>query len=134
MNNLVVYDARCPLCTFWVRFVAKRDGGRHMFVPITSPYGKQLCKRLKIDPYNPGTFALVQGKRARYRAIGVLTILGSLPHYETLAATLALLPKSWLNVIYLFVARTRYVIFGRYPKNHIPPELKDRIIEKAPST
>lgn len=132
--SLILYDARCPLCTFWVLFVARRDGGKYSFVPITSAYGKQLCKRLRIDPYNPGTFALIQGKRARYRAIGILTILGSLPGYENLAATVALLPKPVLNTLYGFIARTRYVIFGRYPKNYIPAQLKGRILEKPPVT
>lgn len=130
---LILYDARCPLCTFWVRFIAARDSGKHTFVPIASPYGRALCQRLKINPRNPGTFALVQGKRARYRAIGILIILGALPGYETLAVNLALLPNSFLNFLYQLVARTRYAIFGRYPKNRIPPELKSRIVEKIPT-
>lgn len=126
---IVLYDARCPACTLWVRFIASRDAGRHTFVPIASPYGRTLCARFKINPRQPGNFVLIQGKRARYRAVAILIILGGLPGYETLAATLSLLPKEVLAFLY---AVNRHMFFIRYERNHTPAYIKPRLQEKLP--
>lgn len=126
---LVLYDARCPACTLWVRFIARRDGGRHTFVPMASPYGKSLCTRFRINPRQPGNLVLIQGKRARYRAVAILIILGTLPGYETLAATISLLPKDLLSFLYTM---NRRAFFVRYKRNHTPPYLKPRLQEKLP--
>lgn len=125
----MLYDARCAACTLWVRFIAHRDSGRHTFVPTASPYGRTLCSRFKLNPREHGHFVLVQGKRARYRAVAILIILGSLPGYETLAATISLLPKEFLAFLYEL---NRLAFFIRYKKNHTPPYIKDRLQQKLP--
>lgn len=126
----VLYDATCPFCTFWAVFLA-RHHSTLSFIPIASPLGHKLCQHLGINPHNPGTFAyLPSAHKHLFKSQGILALLATLPGY-TWAQPLGKLPQALLNPAYTLVARTRFILFGRYQKNRLPAALKSRTLTKA---
>ena len=59
-DGRVLYDGVCVLCPAWFRFVATRDPEAFFKFPsIQAAYGRQLAVRLRMDPDNPKTNAVV---------------------------------------------------------------------------
>jgi predicted DCC family thiol-disulfide oxidoreductase YuxK len=131
--DLIVYDGVCVLCSRWIKFVATRDhAARFRFVPLQSPYGRDLAVRHGISADDPqSVIAIVDGK-ALYRSDAALAVLARLPGYGWTKA-LRIIPRALRNAIYDAVARRRYRWFGRFDACPRPPaDLAARVLEEAP--
>lgn len=131
-ENLILFDGVCLFCSRWVRAVMARDGGRHRFVSIQSPYGQAMARALGVDPEAPQTNAVVLGGDAHFKSDAALKVLSSLPGWGWTAALLVL-PRALRDPAYDLIARNRYALFGKSETCFAPsPEDRARFLDEAP--
>jgi predicted DCC family thiol-disulfide oxidoreductase YuxK len=113
-DGIILYDGACVLCSGWMRFVLRRDRQKlFRFTPIQSDYGRVLAQGLGINPDDPDTNALVWGGVAYRRSDAALRVLSLLPGWGWVTA-LHLVPRPARDLIYRFIARNRYRLWGRH--------------------
>src|SRR3954466_16227463 len=113
-DDVILYDGVCVFCRRWVCFFAFGNPNRRFrFTAIQSDYGSRLAQAFGIDPDDPDTNAVVHGGGAYFKSDAALTVLSHLPGWRW-TRVLRWVPKALRDVVYGFVARNRYRIFGKY--------------------
>jgi predicted DCC family thiol-disulfide oxidoreductase YuxK len=128
-DGIILYDGVCVLCSGWMRFVLKRDRDRlFRFTPIQSDYGRVLAQGLGINPDDPDTNAVVWGRVAYRRSDAALRVVSLLPGWGWVTA-LHLAPRPVRDLVYRFIARSRYRLWGRHTVCDLGEEqYADRVI------
>lgn len=133
LEDLILFDGDCVLCSGAAHFVHKNDRAqRFKFVAIQSAYGRALAARFGVDPDAPETNAAIVAGRAHFKADAALAVLAVLPGWGwTSAAKLA--PRALREWVYDRIARNRYRVFGRRGRCWAgDPALAARVLEQAP--
>jgi predicted DCC family thiol-disulfide oxidoreductase YuxK len=106
-----------------VNFVIKRDN-RDMFrfAPLQSDVAKEMLSKFKLDDSVQESVILVSGENIYSKSTAALKIAKELSGRVKVLYPLILLPKFFRDVIYEFVARNRYKIFGKRDSCRIPTE------------
>jgi len=128
IDDLLVFDGDCVLCSRIAHFVHERDTTqRFKFVAIQSNYGRSLAARFGINADKPETTLAVVGGVAYFKGGAALAVLEALRSAWTpIARALPAALRDWL---YDRIARNRYMIFGRREACWIGDEaLKSRIV------
>jgi len=132
--TLLFYDGVCGLCDRLVHFLLARDrAGRIRFAQLQG----ELAKReLSSRGYNPADLDSVfviadwQSNRPRVltRSRAVLYALAQLGGpWRLLARIGRVVPAVIADVVYVFIARRRYRLFGRFDACPVPrPEWRNR--------
>jgi predicted DCC family thiol-disulfide oxidoreductase YuxK len=130
-RETVFYDGHCGLCHRGVRFVLKHDrlGRAFRFAPLQ---GETFQARVLVDlRANPPKSLVVQTRDGslltRSNAwVHILRRLGG--GWKVMAAFMAVIPRPLRDVVYEFVARIRYRVFGRRDDlcPAVPPDLRAR--------
>jgi predicted DCC family thiol-disulfide oxidoreductase YuxK len=127
-DAIILYDGVCLFCSAWVRFIVKRDVAcLFRFTPIQSPYGRELAETLGIDPDDPDTNAVVLNGQAYRRSDAALTVVSKLPGWKWVRLGF-LVPRALRDIVYNFVARNRYRLFGRSTTCDVSGALAERIV------
>lgn len=133
IDDLIVFDGNCVLCSGLAHFVHERDAARRFkFVAIQSEYGHALAARFGIDADNPPTTVAVVDGVAYFKGDAALAVLEKLPPsvWTPVARALPSVVRDWL---YDRIARNRYQIFGRCERCWAgDPALAERVLERAP--
>ncbi len=132
VDDLLVFDGDCVLCSRIAHFVHERDAAqRFKFVAIQSSYGRWLAARFGINPDNPETTLAVVDGVAYFKGRAALAVLEALQSgWTPLARVLPAALRDWL---YDRIARNRYIIFGRREACWAgDPALAARILVRAP--
>ncbi|HEY1224780.1 MAG TPA: DCC1-like thiol-disulfide oxidoreductase family protein [Brevundimonas sp.] len=110
---LILFDGDCVLCSGSARFILRHDrAGRFRLAPVQSPLGQALLAHYGVDPADPSTMLLIAAGRAHERSDAVLRIAAGLPPPISFAAALQMIPVSWRDAVYLWVARRRRRLAG----------------------
>jgi predicted DCC family thiol-disulfide oxidoreductase YuxK len=130
-TEILYYDGHCGLCHHVVKFVLKHDrsGTAFRFAPLR---GKTFEGRIPVDRRAGLPDSMIVETRdgsllMRSSAwVHVLRRLGG--GWGIIAALLAAVPRPLRDVVYRFVARTRYGVFGRQDDvcPMVPPDLRAR--------
>ncbi|MEO5656949.1 MAG: thiol-disulfide oxidoreductase DCC family protein [Nitrospiria bacterium] len=128
---LVLFDGVCGLCTRTVRFVIHRDPRRRFrFAALQSPLGRRVLERAGLPVEEFATFVLLDETGLHTRSTAALRVARRLSGPWRLLAVGLLIPKPIRDVVYDWVARRRYRLFGRLEACPIPPpEIRDRFVE-----
>lgn len=129
--EILFYDGHCALCHGAVKFVLKHDAGgaAFRFAPLQ---GETFAARFPeaVRRSLPDSIVVLTGSGALLtRSDAFVHILARLGGgWKFLSGVLRLLPRALRDVIYDFVARVRYRVFGR--RNDVcplmPRELQSR--------
>jgi predicted DCC family thiol-disulfide oxidoreductase YuxK len=118
-HHLLLFDGVCGLCSRLVQFVLVRDRRRVFhFASLQSARGaaalahyghdaKELTTVYVLANYGAPDATLLTKARA------VLFVAGALGWPWKAARLFGVLPIAWLDLLYDFVARNRYRVFGR---------------------
>lgn len=118
---IVVFDAKCLLCSAWVKFLLKQDTRRKFrFASIQSRAGADLLARAGLQVTNLETLLLVDGERAYQHTAAILRVLHQLGFPWRLAWIGWLVPSFIRDAAYRWVARNRYRIFGQSNSCFLP--------------
>ncbi|HZY18378.1 MAG TPA: DCC1-like thiol-disulfide oxidoreductase family protein [Ramlibacter sp.] len=119
---IVVFDARCLLCSRWVKFLLRFDRrGVLRFASIQGAAGQALLAAAGLRPDGLQTLLLVDGERSWQHTAAVLRVLHVLG-WPWRAAWLGwLVPGPLRDAAYRLVARNRYALFGKSETCLLPP-------------
>lgn len=131
----ILFDGVCNLCNGFVQFVIRHDAPGHFhFAALQSAAGQALLaahgqQGLASGAADPDSVVLVEGGRVYTHSAAVLRIAGHLGGMWRVAAVGWLLPRTWRDALYRYVARHRYRWFGRQESCLLPtPALRGRFL------
>jgi predicted DCC family thiol-disulfide oxidoreductase YuxK len=129
--EMIFYDGRCALCHGTVKFVLKRDqsGTAFRFAPLQ---GKTFSERVPETTRKmlPDSIVVLTDEGALLvRSDAFVHILARLGGgWKFVAGVLRVIPRPMRDVIYNFIARVRYGVFGT--RSDVcplaPPDLRSR--------
>jgi len=106
-RNIVFFDAECGFCTFWVRWLIKRDEN-HVF--YFASMHSQTAKQYGIT--NQDTLVLIYYRQTVFtKSRAVAVILSELSFFYRIVSVLIMLfPVCWADRVYSMIAAVRYRI------------------------
>ncbi len=118
----VFFDGACPFCVGWVKWLADRDGRDALrFAPLQGHWARQVLAEHGLAAEALESLVVWDGVRLLTGAMAVRRVAATLPGIWRLAGRMfGLLPASWQEGLYRFVAARRYRWFGRYPACWVP--------------
>jgi predicted DCC family thiol-disulfide oxidoreductase YuxK len=127
---IIVFDAECLLCSANAQFVLNHDRqGRFLLASMQGDAGTALYRRFGIDPTDPDTLIVVEGDRVRRDSDAILAIWAGLGWPWRAATMFRLVPRALRDLVYRWVARNRYRLFGRRDTCWLPdPAFRDRLL------
>ena len=127
---IIVFDAECLLCSANAQFVLDHDRqGRFLLASMQGEAGSALYRRFGIDPADPDTLIVVEGDRVRRDSDAILAIWSGLGWPWRAGAMFRLVPRRLRDLVYRWVARNRYRLFGRRDTCWLPdPAFRDRML------
>lgn len=131
MDNLIIFDGVCNLCTFSVRFILQHETAPNLrFTPLQSAAGARLLQTYGFDPADAKTFVFIQDGQAYTRSEAALRVAKYLRWPWRGFLIFRVIPRTLRDALYDYVARHRYRWFGQRGLCMLPtPELKARFVE-----
>jgi len=129
--EIVFYDGHCGLCDRAVKFVLKHDQSGRPF-RFASLQGTTYASRISAErraSLSDSIVVLTEDGATLTRSDAFVHIFRRLGGgWRTLAGAVAIVPRPVRDLIYNFIARIRYRIFGRRDEicPIMPPELSAR--------
>lgn len=130
-TDILFYDGHCGLCHRGVKFVLRHDhsGTKFRFAPLQ---GETFRSRVTVDERSSVLDSMIVQTTdgsvlMRSNAwVYILRRLGG--RWRILAALVAVVPRPLRDVVYDFIARIRYRVFGRRDEvcPIVPPNLRAR--------
>ena len=118
---ILLFDGHCNLCNAWVNFIVKRDPScRILFASLQSPAGRRLLEDHKIDANYIDSLVLFEEDKFSVSSSAALRILSYLDGWERHLIYLTILPRTFRDLVYRFVAKNRYKWFGRREQCMVP--------------
>ena len=127
---IILFDGVCSLCNGFVQFIIVRDTEKHfLFASLQSTAAQERLNKASITiPGNLSTVVLLDGESVYTQSDAVLRILRHLKGWRFLYP-LIIVPKPLRDIVYAFISRHRYRMFGRREICMVPaPELRDRFL------
>jgi predicted DCC family thiol-disulfide oxidoreductase YuxK len=119
---IVVFDAKCLLCSGWVRFLVRHDHkGTLQFASIQGETGKRLLSEHGLQVTGLQTLLLVDGDKAWLHTAAIFRVLSALGWPWRMVWVGWLVPAFIRDRMYRLVAKNRYRIFGRSDVCMLPP-------------
>jgi predicted DCC family thiol-disulfide oxidoreductase YuxK len=128
---VVVFDAKCLLCSSWVRFLLRHDRKKcFRFASIQGPSGLALLECNGLRPENLETLLLVTDTASYRHTAAIFRVLHALGWPWRLAWLAWVIPAPLRDSLYRWIARNRYRIFGLSDSCYVPrPEERDRFLD-----
>lgn len=132
---IVVFDGQCLLCNGWVQFLLRHDRAQRIrFASVQSAVGQQLLARAGLQVEGLQTLLVIDGERSWQHTAAILRVLHALGWPWRLAWVGWLVPAPLRDVLYRWVARNRYRIWGRSATCMLPaPEHAARFLDQDPA-
>jgi predicted DCC family thiol-disulfide oxidoreductase YuxK len=112
---VIIYDGMCHLCSGSMAWLAHRvPKDRLKFTPVQSAEGAKALRSAGLNELDPSSFLLLSGGRVLQKSkavIATLRLAGG--PWKVPARALNLLPLSFADRLYDWVAKNRYKWFGR---------------------
>ncbi|MEO6921421.1 MAG: DCC1-like thiol-disulfide oxidoreductase family protein [Collimonas sp.] len=133
---IIVFDAKCLICSAWVQFLLKRDRRRvFRFASMQSSAGAALLAQAGLSVARLETLLLVDGTCSYQHTAAIFRVLHQLGYPWKLAWIMWPLPAFIRDGIYRWIARHRYRLFGRSEACFLPiAEDRLRFMEDMPET
>lgn len=121
-KKIILFDGVCNLCDSAVHQIIKYDTKDvFRFVALQSVLGQKIVNHLKIDTQKTDSIILYEpGFAYYYKSEAVLEIAKHLGNLFYLITFFSILPTSFNNYIYDYVAKNRYKWYGKKENCLIP--------------
>lgn len=128
--SLILFDGVCNLCNGVVRWVFARDpAARFRFAPLQGDLARGLLRRYGVDT-TVDSIVLVEDNAVFLHSDAVLRIARGLRFPWSLAGSMVVFPRPLRDLVYRWVARTRYRIWGKKDVCPMPPPgLRERFLD-----
>ena len=136
-HPIILYDGVCGLCNRLVQFLLKHDKrNRLRFASLQSDFAAKALQRHGIDPKDLDTMHVIENyeqpdERVLQRSDAILRAGRELGGFWGASAVVAkLVPRTLRDLVYRFVARNRYRVFGKYDSCMLPdPNQRSRFLD-----
>lgn len=131
-KKIILFDGVCNLCNDSVLKVIKNDKkNSFLFTALQSDSGQKIINHLKIDISKIDSIILYEpGVSYEIKSTAALKIMNDFGGFWKITQIFWVLPETFRNVIYDFIAKNRYKWFGKKESCMIPtPELKAKFLE-----
>lgn len=120
-HPVVLFDGYCKLCSFMVNFVLAWEAGPEIrFASIQSAAGRAMLKSRRITLTDSRTVVFLEGSHVYYRSDAVARIARYLRFPFRWMTASRVIPRSWRDAAYLFLATNRYRWFGMRDACRLP--------------
>ena len=136
LEPLWLFDGVCNLCSGSVQAVLAIDRkGLIRFTPIQSDYGRQLALAHGIDPDQPTSFLFLDRGQALAKSAAILALLRRLGAPWSWLALIGVLPETWRDAGYDWLAANRYRLMGKRATCMLPaPAQRARFVLEPPTS
>jgi predicted DCC family thiol-disulfide oxidoreductase YuxK len=136
-NPIILYDGVCGLCNRLVQFLLKHDKhARLRFASLQSDFAAKVLQRHGIDPKDLDTLHVIENyeqpnEQVLQRSDAIVRAGRELGGFWSASAAAAkVVPRSLRDLVYRFVARNRYRVFGKYDSCMLPdPNQRSRFLD-----
>lgn len=131
-KSIILFDGICNYCNTKVNYIIKHDvNDKFRFATIQSEIGQEIIKYLGVNA-NIDSIILYQPGIAYYiKSEAVFIILNSIKSNYKIVSILNFIPKSILDLLYDYVAKNRYLWYGKKESCMIPTqEIKNKFLNK----
>jgi len=130
VSPLTVMDGNCALCSFGARAIHRLDRTQQVrILPIQTARGQAALAAFGLDPRDPETWLYIDGRAAWTGLDAMIVLAMRCGGWGYVLAPLRLLPAALRGILYRFIARHRYRLFGRGALCELPdPELRARLL------
>ena len=130
-KRIILFDGVCNLCNGFIRFIIRRDPrGRFRFASLQSEAGRQLLSDHGYSDYPLTSIVFIRGTHSFEMSDAVLQISRDLGGIWPVFSIFRIIPRSLRDAVYRFIAKRRYLWFGKTEACMIPtPNLKQRFLD-----
>lgn len=127
-NIVVVFDGQCVLCDRYVNWLAQKDINQKVyFTTFESDFIKKNHPYITLS----NSVVVIDAKKKMYKKSRAVMHCLETIHYKTMMIKLLrLVPHQISDILYMFVARTRYTLFGRKAQCSVPNDVITKRILK----
>lgn len=130
-KKIIVFDGVCNFCNSAVLKIIKHDSKNlFIFTSLQSEIGKEITNSLNIDTTKIDSIILFETENNFHiKSNAALRILHLLGGFWKLTSIFKILPVSFRDSIYNYIAKNRYKWFGKKDNCMIPTqEMKSKFI------
>lgn len=127
-HEIIIYDGVCVLCNFFIRWILKKDQNFNFKVTnLQSNFTKtNYIEVTKVD----SVAVILKDGGILQKSKAVAYILKKIKRLLLIRLLLIFFPSFLSNFIYDLIAKSRYLLFGKYSSCPVlVGDLKSRIIE-----
>ena len=118
---IVLFDGVCILCNSIVNFLLRIDSRDNIrFATLQSEIAKNFVPQEWL--VEPDSFLAIKNENIFQESAAVFEVIKVLPWYYRIALVFRMLPRSWTDKLYRYVARNRFRWFGKRDTCMIPTE------------
>lgn len=120
---IIIFDGYCALCSGWAKFVLRHDKSEtYRLLAAQSPLGTAIYIHYGLDSTHYETNILLAEGLVWLKSEGSIRMAEGLGFPWRAAAIFRLLPLRMRDTLYNWVARNRFVWFGRRESCYLPNE------------
>ena len=120
-GRIILFDGVCNLCNSAVQFTIRHDKKNiFRFASLQSERGKDLLRAGGFDTQKSDSFVLIQEGLYFTKSTAALLVAKALGGKWRLLYALIIVPKFVRDIVYNFIAKNRYRIFGKREECMIP--------------
>ncbi|WP_269619050.1 thiol-disulfide oxidoreductase DCC family protein [Zhongshania sp. BJYM1] len=125
-NNVILFDGVCKLCHAWSRFIIRFDKSRHFkLCAVQSDEGAAIMTYYQLrDADQPSdhydSMYYLENGHVFQKSAAFLQIMAAMPYPWRILRIFVLIPGVLRDYGYDFIAKNRYVIFGKYGQCLLP--------------
>ena len=130
MNDVLLFDGVCNLCSWSTRFVIKRDPvGHFKFAALQSEIAREMARKHCISISEMNSFVLLTPDGAYKKSDAALRVVRHLTGLWPMLSVVLFVPRPIRDFLYDRIAAHRYRWCGRQKSCMVPaPEIRARFL------
>ncbi|MFA9290448.1 MAG: thiol-disulfide oxidoreductase DCC family protein [Solirubrobacteraceae bacterium] len=127
---IILFDGVCNFCNHTVNLIIRFDKKDvFKFAALQSNFGQSFLKENNLNSSNFDSIILIEKEQIYYKSDAFFKIISLLEFPFYLFGVFKILPTFFLNKLYNFIAKNRYLIFGKKDSCVIPTKkIKDKFL------
>jgi len=122
-HKIILFDGDCNLCNHSVQLVIRKDPSqKFLFAAIQSEVGKKILSQHGVDQPKLTTFYYLDQTNLMSESEAALQVAKQLNFPYYCFSIFLLLPKPLRDSCYHFIAKYRYIFFGKAKSCWLPSE------------
>ena len=129
-KGIIIFDGYCNFCSRSVLFIIKRDRKKYfIFAASQTGEGQKVIEKYDMGELAEHSIVLIEDGNVYRKSTAALRIARQLNKGWHLFYICIIIPRSFRDLIYDLVARSRYRLFGMRDRCFLPdPALKERFL------